>query len=102
MTLPFDKQHEMVPPPDARFSWELSQASVDVLAHLFLRLENVSDVISAGCMTAEATAAMLTDLREQTVRAGAADPCPDRAMWPRLEDVRTVGKSSNSDEREVA
>jgi len=84
----------MIKLADPLFSWKLNQGGIDLIAHLFRRLETISDIVAPGALTAQAAAEMLTDLREQTVKAGAADPYPGRAMWPRLGDGRPLRKGA--------
>lgn len=69
------------------FPWMLDQERIDMLASLLAKMEQLCDIASPGCLAAERAGGLLTDLREQTTAAGAADPYPDRPMFPRSGDA---------------
>ena len=89
-------------PLDQLFSWTLTQEHIDLLAFILIKAESIFDLVDSKCLIAERTACLVTDLREQTSRAGAADPYPDRPMFRRFEEAGEVGKSRNDDEERAA
>jgi len=69
------------------FPWLLTQEHLDLLAWLLMKFVTICNVAESGCRTAEQTACLLTDLREQCCqRAGANDPFPYMPLSPRFED----------------
>jgi hypothetical protein len=69
---------------EQRFRWLLTQERVDLLGFILLKAELIFDTADGGCLSAERTACLLTDLREQVCAAGAHDPFPDRPMFPKF------------------
>ena len=67
---------------ETRYPWNLTQPHIDLLATSLAKLEAVLDLASPGGLAAENAAKLLTDLRVQTVAAGAEDPCPHRDLYP--------------------
>lgn len=86
--------------PDNRFPWPLTQERLDRLAWLLVKLMTILNVAESGCPSAEETACLLTDLREHSQRAGAADPFPDMPMSPRFEDEDSpAGEEASSEQK---
>jgi hypothetical protein len=72
---------------DELFPWRLSQERIDLIAEILYKLETILNVAESGGRTAEQTACLLTDLREQCCQlAGAADPFPDMPLFPHFEN----------------
>jgi hypothetical protein len=60
---------------------------VDLAAVLY-KAETVLSIVEPGCLAAERTACLLTELREECChRAGAADPFPDMPLSPHFDRV---------------
>jgi hypothetical protein len=71
---------------EKRFPWALTQERIDLLAAVLYKGETVFNILDPGCLAAERTACLLTELREECCqRAGAADPFPDMPLSPRFE-----------------
>jgi hypothetical protein len=74
---------------EQRFPWLLTQERIDLLAAVLYKAETVFSIVEPGCLSAEHTACLLTELREECCqRAGGADPFPDMPLFPRFEANR--------------
>jgi hypothetical protein len=71
-----------------QFPWALTQERIDLLAAILYKAETVFNIVEPGCLAAERTACLLTDLREECCQcAGAADPFPDMPLFPRFDSA---------------
>jgi hypothetical protein len=88
---------------EQRFPWSLTQEHIDLLAAVLYKAETVFSIVEPGCIAAERTACLLTELREECCqRAGAADPFPDMPLSPRFDGADPPFAGPAGSMREVA
>lgn len=73
----------------SRFPWMLTQERIDLLAQELYKLQDLLNRAVPGCSEGELVFCLLTDLRVQTVDAGAEDAFPFFPLSPRFPDTPT-------------
>lgn len=73
--------------PAPKFAWMLTQERIDLLAQELYKLQDLLNRAVPGCSEGDVVFCLLTDLRVQTVDAGAEDAFPFFPLTPRFPDT---------------